>query len=299
MPKKEKKPIVISNFITLRIEGPAMKLVVITGCDSGIGKSLVPLFKEAGYRVIISFLEHNPFQTQRDIISQKLDLRHEEEITSFTTLINRLGDDGNSLDYVINNAGIALGGPLENIPISIYRQVMEINFFGLITLTQRILPNLIKSRGRLVINGSMAGRIALPFLSPYTASKYALEGWCDSIRRELNPFGIRTILLEPGGIATPIWNKALDQDSSFINKKYFDSIETFREKFIKSGSRGMDPDRAAAMIFKCITSKRPRSRYIIAGNRMLSYLETLIPGKVLDMFVSKMFSMNYGNPDMR
>lgn len=276
-----------------------MNLAVITGCDSGIGKSLVPLFIDAGYMVILSFLEHNPFETQPGVISQKLDLRNAEEIISFASLINQMEKDGNRLKYVINNAGIALGGPFENLPISIYRQVMEVNVFGMIMLTQKILPGLIKNRGRLVINGSMAGRIALPFLSPYTASKFAIEGWSDSIRRELNPFGIRTILIEPGGIATPIWHKSLEQDSSFVDRKYRKSIEAFRNRFIMSGARGMDPGRAAAMIFRYITRKRPKHRYIIAGNRIVSYLETLIPGKVLDIFVAKMFSMNYGSNDTR
>lgn len=276
-----------------------MKLAVITGCDSGIGKSLVPLFIEAGYRAIISFLEHNPFKAYPDIISQKLDLCNVAEIDDFVSLIKHMEHQGNSLDYVVNNAGIALGGPMENLPIPIYRKVMEVNFFGLITLTQKILPGLIKSRGRLVINGSMAGRIALPFLSPYTASKFAIEGWCDSIRRELNPFGIKTILVEPGGIATPIWEKALEQDSSFVDRTYAKSIEAFREKFIRSGTRGMDTDKAAAMIFRYITRRRPKHRYIIAGNRLLSYLETLLPGKILDVFLMKIFSMNYGSTNRR
>jgi NAD(P)-dependent dehydrogenase (short-subunit alcohol dehydrogenase family) len=270
-----------------------MKLAVITGCDSGIGKSLVPLFLNAGYRPIISYLEQNPFHDRPDIISRKLDLRNEGEIESFAGMVNRLCGEGSSLDYLINNAGVAMGGPFENLPMTVYREVMNVNFFGLIRLSQKILPGLIRNRGRLVINGSMAGRIALPFLSPYTASKFALEGWCDSIRRELNPLGVRTILLEPGGIATPIWIKALEQDSSFADKKYAGSLGAFREKFIRAGTMGMDTDRAAALIFRLITRRRPKQRYIIAGSRMLSFLETLIPDRLMDAFVVKMFSMDY------
>jgi len=270
-----------------------MKLAVITGCDSGIGKSLVPRFLKTGYKMVLSYLEHNPFKEHPDIVSFKLDLRSSEEINSFADLINNHVTGDNRLEYFINNAGIALGGPFENLPISIYRQVMEVNFFGMILLTQKILPGLIRSRGRLIINGSMAGRIALPFLSPYTASKFAIEGWCDSIRRELNPLGITTILLEPGGIATPIWDKALEQDSSFIDKKYSESINAFRNTFIRAGAMGMNTEKAAALIFKLITCKRPRNRYIIASSRMLSHLETLIPGRILDRIVAKMFSMKY------
>ncbi|OHD66161.1 MAG: hypothetical protein A2176_07925 [Spirochaetes bacterium RBG_13_51_14] len=272
-----------------------MKCAVITGCDSGIGESLCRIFTANGYAVIISYLERNPFEGMSNIIAQKLDLRHENQIESFAATVRRALEDGSRLDYFINNAGVALGGPFENIPLEIYRTVFEVNFFGLVSLTQKIIPCLIKSRGRLVVNGSLAGRIALPFLSPYTASKFALEGWCDSVRRELNPFGIRTILIEPAGIATPIWNKALEQDSSFSDEKYVASLQKFRDNFIAGGNSGMNTDRAASQIFRLITSKRPKARYIIAKNRLMSFLEILIPNGVLDAIVARLFSMYYGN----
>ncbi|HOT43922.1 MAG TPA: SDR family NAD(P)-dependent oxidoreductase [Spirochaetota bacterium] len=272
-----------------------MKLAAITGCDSGIGKSLAGIFAHAGYTVIISYLDANPFAGRSGIIAWRLDLRDEASINSFATLVNRYCSEGHRLEYFINNAGVALGGPFENLPPHIYRDVMEINFFGMVILTQKIVPCLIKGRGRLVVNGSLAGRVALPFLSPYTASKFAVEGWCDSVRRELNPFGIRTILLEPAGVATPIWNKALNQDSSFADRKYGPALRLFREKFIAGGTRGMDTEKAAKQIYRCVTKKRPRERYIIAGNRLLSWLETMVPNRLLDRLVISMFSMHYGN----
>ncbi|HPV40836.1 MAG TPA: SDR family NAD(P)-dependent oxidoreductase [Spirochaetota bacterium] len=272
-----------------------MKLAAITGCDSGIGRSLAGIFANSGYTVIISYLENNPFSGKPHIIAQRLDLRDEASIISFATLVNRYCNEGHRLEYFINNAGVALGGPFENLPPGIYRDVMEINYFSMVTLTQKIMPCLIKGKGRLVVNGSLAGRIALPFLSPYTASKFAVEGWCDSVRRELNPFGIRTILLEPAGVATPIWNKALNQDSSFADRKYGPALRLFREKFIAGGTRGMDSDKAAMQIYRCITKKRPRDRYIIAGNRLLSWLETLVPNRLLDRLVISMFAMHYGD----
>ncbi len=271
-----------------------MKLAAITGCDSGIGKALAGVFANAGYTVIASYLEQNPFAGESNIITQRLDLRDEASINSFATLANRYCSEGHRLEYFINNAGVALGGPFENLPTGIYRDVMEINFFGMVILTQKVVHCLIKSRGRLVVNGSLAGRIALPFLSPYTASKFALEGWCDSVRRELNPFGIRTILLEPAGVATPIWNRALNQDSSFADAQYSASLRAFREKFIAGGTRGMNTDRAARQIYRFITRKNPRERYIIAGNRLLSRLETLVPNRLLDRLVISMFAMHYG-----
>ncbi len=276
-----------------------MKLAAITGCDSGIGKSLAAIFAGAGYTVIASYLEQNPFHGRDGIMAHRLDLRDESSIISFATLVNRYCSEGHRLAFFINNAGVAQGGPFENLPLETYRAVMEINFLGLVALTQKILPCLIRSRGRLVVNGSLAGRIALPFLSPYTASKFALEGWCDSVRRELNPLGVKTILLEPAGIATPIWNKALNQDSSFADLKYRESLRSFREKFIAGGTRGMETEKAAAQIYRFITKARPRGRYIIARGRLLSWLETLVPDQLLDALVVKMFAMRYGEKKSR
>jgi NAD(P)-dependent dehydrogenase (short-subunit alcohol dehydrogenase family) len=274
-----------------------MNVAAITGCDSGIGASLARIFIDNGYTVIISYFDRNPFEGTPRVIACRLDLRDEGQIISFAALVEKHCREENSLDYFINNAGVALGGPFENIPLDVYREVFEINFFGLISLTRKIIPCLIQSRGRLVVNGSMAGRIALPFLSPYTASKFALEGWCDSIRRELNPFGIRTILLEPGGIATPIWNKALEQDASFSDEKYRECIQKFRENFIMAGNKGMNTDKAATQIYRLITRKKPGARYIIASSRFVSFMETLIPDSLLDALVVKMFSMYYGDTE--
>lgn len=272
-----------------------MKLIAITGCDSGIGESLSRIFIQQGYRIVISYLEKNPFEKDKTVTAIRLDLRDERQIEKFAEIINQYCDKGYTLEYFINNAGVAMGGPFENIPLEIYRTIFEINFFGLISITQKILPSLIKSHGRLVINGSMAGRVALPFLSPYVSTKYALEGWCDSIRRELNPYGIRTILLEPGGIATPIWTRALEQDYSFADKKYETSMQLFKNNFIAGGTKGMDVDAAAKQIFRFITKVRPGARYIVAQNRLLSFIETLVPGRLLDMLVIRMFLMHYGN----
>jgi NAD(P)-dependent dehydrogenase (short-subunit alcohol dehydrogenase family) len=271
-----------------------MRVTVITGCDSGIGASLCRIFSRQGYSVIITYLNKNPFETDPSVMAVRLDLRNNIQIEQFAETVNRYCNQGHTLEYFINNAGVAMGGPFENIPMDVYRTVFEINFFGLISITQKILPSLIKSCGRLVINGSMAGRVALPFLSPYVSTKFALEGWCDSVRRELNPFGVKTILLEPGGIATPIWSNALRQDYSFADKKYETSMQSFKKNFIAGGSRGMNVDTAAKQIFNIITKKRPGARYLVARSRFISFLETLIPDRLLDRIVIRMFSMQYG-----
>ena len=187
-----------------------------------------------------------------------------------------------------------MGGPVEDLPVKIFRQVFEVNFFGLISLTQKAIPQLIKDRGRIIIIGSMAGKIAMPFLSPYSASKFALEGFSDSLRRELLPFGVKAVLLEPGGIATPIWSKAKTQDISFIGEKYLHSMKKFEEKFIDPNLKAMSPNKAALKIFRIIGKKHLKSRYLIAENKVSAYLPLLIPVKLFDSLVLKLFDMNYG-----
>lgn len=273
-----------------------MECAVITGCDSGIGEHLAAVFKEHGIMPIVSFLAHNPFASVDGVLARQMDLRNERDIESLARFVHE-ASAGHTLKYLVNNAGVALGGPFEDLPMNIYREVFEINFFGLISLTQKILPVIMRNRGRLVVIGSLAGRVALPYLSPYTASKFALEGWCDSVRRELAPFGVAVILIEPAGIATPIWNKALQQDSSFVSKKYEYALQKFRENFILKGNKGMNTAAAARRIFRCITTKRPRPRYIIARNRLVSYLETIIPDRLMDAALGRLFPVNKSGSD--
>lgn len=270
-----------------------IKFAVITGCDSGIGECLCRILADNNYKVIISYLNKNPFIKNKNVYAKKMDLKKEKEIASFVKFIKSIIDKKNSFELFINNAGVALGGPIENIPMKLYKDVFEINFFGLISITQKIIPILIKNKGKIINIGSMAGLIALPFLSPYVSSKFALEGFTDSLRRELNPLGIKTILLEPGGVNTPIWTKAKKQDISFADKKYLASLKSFEKNFIDNSASAMDPDSAAKQIFKIIKKKNPKDRYIIAKNRLTTFLPLLIPKKIFDKIVVKLFNMKY------
>jgi len=272
-------------------------LVVITGCDSGVGKSLVSVLLQMGYTVILSFLDQNPFENDPKVYSRKMDFRKPEEVTGFCSYVKELCGSGKKLEAVFANAGVALGGSIENLPMSVYRECFEINFFGVVKIIQALIPELIRDKGKIIIHGSMAGRVALPFLSPYVSTKFALEGFCDSLRREMNPFGIKTILLESAAIATPIWNKAKNQDISFVDKKYLKSLYSFRDKFIEGGNSGMDMEIAALKIAALLDKKNPKSRVIIAKNKAGSKLLLLIPSIVLDKAVVKMYDMYYGDHD--
>lgn len=264
--------------------------VVITGCDTGIGYNMAIDMLEKGYSVIISYLENNPFSINDDVHAKKLDLRKQEDVDGFCAYVQNICKEQDAkLSGIVMNAGVALGGPVENIPMNIYRECFEINYFGLVTIMKALIPSLIRSKGRIMVIGSLAGRIALPFLSPYVSTKFALEGFCDSLRREMNPFGIKTILIEPAAVATPIWNKAKRQDISFVDKKYMKSLYLFRDNFIEDGNTGLSAEVAAAKISDIFSKKCPRSRYIIAKNSFVSKLMLLLPSWLVDFAVKKCF----------
>ncbi|HEY5558083.1 SDR family NAD(P)-dependent oxidoreductase [Acetobacterium sp.] len=281
--------------IEIALDKKSRGLIVITGCDSGVGKSLVLVLLQMGYKVILSYLDQNPFENEPNVYSRKMDFRKPEEVVDFCHYVKDLCQSEGKLEAVIANAGVALGGSIENLPMSIYRECFEINFFGVIEIIQALIPELIRDKGKIMIHGSMAGRVALPFLSPYVSTKFALEGFCDSLRREMNPFGIKTILLESAAIATPIWNKAKNQDISFVDKKYLKSLYLFRDKFIDGGNSGMDRELAALKIAGILDKKNPKARYIISKNKASSKLLLLMPSFVLDKAVVKMYEMDYGD----
>ena len=270
-------------------------IIVITGCDSGIGKGLVEELAKRGYTIVQSYLETNNFENHQDIYSIKLDLRIEKDIEEFCKFLKDLLEQGNKLEGLIANAGVALGGPIENMPINIFRETYEVNFFGVIKVIQSLIPELIRDKGKIMVHGSMAGKVAVPFLSPYASSKFALEGFVDSLRREMLPFGVKTILLETAAVATPIWNKYQKQDITFVQEKYMKSLIEFRDKFIEGGNKGMAIAEAANMIADIFQKKQPKARYIVASNRLTSKMLTMIPNSLLDKILLKLFKMDYGD----
>lgn len=281
---------------TINVFTPEVKgLVVITGCDSGIGKSLAQRLARQGYKVVISYLHENHFENNPQIVAQKMDLENKADVKAFCEVVKLLCQENLPLSAVVTNAGVALGGPVENVPLDLYRKSFEINFFGAVAIIQALIPELIKSKGKICIIGSMAGKIAMPFLSPYAASKFALEGFCDSLRREMNPFGVKTIMIEPAAVATPIWNRAKEQDISFVAEKYMESLLTFQNNFIEGGNEGMPVEKATALIADILAQKKPKDRYIIAKNMLTLKLALRLPSIFLDKAVKKMFQMNYGD----
>ncbi|MBP1743746.1 MAG: dehydrogenase [Firmicutes bacterium] len=276
------------------MDGMEGKLIVVTGCDSGIGKSLAEVLLKRGYSVAASYLEENHFEEVSNAYPKKMDVLKPEEVEDFCSYVKELVRGGLKLEAVVMNAGITMVGPVENLPMELYRKCMEINFFAPVGMIKDFIPEIIRNRGRIMVMGSYAGRIAMPFLSAYASSKYAVEAFCDSLRRELNPFGVKTILMEPRAVATPMWNKGKAQDISFTDEKYLGVLTKQRDVFVKGGNNGVDVDVAAFDISRILLSKNPKPRYIIAKNVPLARFLVMIPDSVLDKGIKKLYKMDYG-----
>lgn len=259
---------------------------IITGADSGIGKSLTQIYLDRGEKVLISYLNQNPFSDNPNVIAIPLNLLDQASIKHFNNeVLHYLQNNQLTIGTLFQNAAIGLGGTVENTPLELYRQSMEVNFFGLISITQALLPSIIKNRGRILIHGSMGGRISLPFFSPYSTTKYALEALTDSLRREVTPFGVQVSLLETGGVATPIWGKVLQQDLSFLDERYSSMAQNFLKRFISPSNKGLKPEIASLKIYKLIKRKRLPHRYRISKNRLVNFLPIFIPSHILDRII--------------
>ena len=215
----------------------------------------------------------------------------------------RLADETaeRGLPALVNNAGIAIAGPLEFIPIDELRRQLEINVISQIAVTQAMLPLLRRARaganpdhrtGRIVFMSSLAGRSVLPFLGPYAASKFALEAIADSLRMELQPFGIRVLLIEPGVIATPIWQTSRAAGARNMERMGAQSQEFYGrelsalDRITGKAMKGLPPEKVAELVSHAVTSRRPKTRYVIGrGARTRILLEHILPSGVRDRLV--------------
>lgn len=193
---------------------------------------------------------------------------------------------------MVNNAGVAVAGPLLELPVEEFRQQIEINLIGVVITTQAFAPLLGTDRalkgnpGRIVNIGSVGGQIGNPFLAPYVASKFALEGLSESLRRELLLFGIDVILIAPGAVATPIWAKAEQVDTSrYRNTPYGAPLERLRSYMLTLGKVGLPPERIGEAVLHALTTAHPRVRYTVSPTPLQHWLATNLPKRLVDRMV--------------
>jgi len=274
-------------------------VVVVTGASTGIGRACVLHLDALGFEVFAGVRKEADGVDLRQSGSPRLvpvilDVTADETIRAAARLVSeQVGDAG--IAGLVNNAGIALAGPLEFISLERLRRQLEVNLVGQLATTQAFLPALRRGGGRIVFTSSIHGRVALPLVGPYGASKHALEGMADSLRRELRPWGIKVSLLEPGTVATPIWAKGLaDADEMFAALPregvalYGGVLNTLREAISSMGSAGVAPEAVARVIEHALTARKPRTRYLIGREaRIQAMLHRLLPDRTLDALIAR------------
>jgi NAD(P)-dependent dehydrogenase (short-subunit alcohol dehydrogenase family) len=202
---------------------------------------------------------------------------------------------GGRLDGLVNNAGIAIAGPIEALPVAEWRRQLEVNVVAQVAVTQALLPAVLAARGRIVNMSSISGRNAAPLLGPYAASKFALEAFNDALRRELRDEGVQVVSILPGGIATPIWDKSLAEADAHMaqldaaqERRYGRLIAAVRKQAARAAANGVDPGAVAAVVETALTAGRPRTRYVIGREaRVVAALTRVLPDRAMDALVAR------------
>jgi NAD(P)-dependent dehydrogenase (short-subunit alcohol dehydrogenase family) len=267
--------------------------VLVTGASSGIGEATVLHLRELGFDAVAAVRKDEDAERLqgRGVRTVKLDVTDDDSIAAARA---SLGDG--PLAGLVNNAGIAVAAPLEFLPLDQLRHQLEVNLIGQLAVTQRFLPALRAGRGRIVNVSSIGGRVALPLVGAYNASKFALEAISDTLRRELRSQGVDVIVVEPGGVKTPIWRKGDELATDLTadlppegRRLYASLIAAIRKQTAKIATEtGIEPRVVAEAIGHALTAKRPRARYLVGRDAKLrAPAATVLPDRVMDRIVGR------------
>ena len=270
--------------------------VVVTGASTGIGEATVLHLNELGFDARAGVRKEEDAERLRSqgVSPLRLDVTDADSVAAAAS---ELGDA--PLAGLVNNAGIAVSAPVEFVPIDELRRQLEVNVVGQVAVTQALLPALRRGRGRIVNVSSIGGRIALPLAGPYAASKFALEGLSDSLRREVAQFGVEVSLVEPGGVKTPIWKKGTETAEQMAagmppeaEQLYGGMVEVLRRETAKiAEERGMEPEEVARVIGQALTARRPRTRYMVGRDAKLRWaVAKRVPDRAFDRLIARVFA---------
>jgi NAD(P)-dependent dehydrogenase (short-subunit alcohol dehydrogenase family) len=268
--------------------------VLVTGSSTGIGQACALYLDMLGFGVFAGVRRDEDGAALRSKASSwltpiHLDITDPASIAGARQIIEQTaGETG--LAGLVNNAGVSIAGPLEFMPIAEFRRQLEINVVGQLAVTQAFLPLLRKARGRIVNMSSIAGRSAAPFNGPYAASKHALEAMSDALRMELVSWGIGVAVVEPGSIATPIWEKSgktagaiarqLPPQARELYGRMYDAMRTAAARIAQ---RGEPPVEVAKVVAHALTAKKPKTRYLVGRRaKIQARLKNILPDRMLD-----------------
>jgi NAD(P)-dependent dehydrogenase (short-subunit alcohol dehydrogenase family) len=260
------------------------RLALVTGASTGIGRACATHLTGLGFHVLAGVRRDADAQALAALGAEplKLDVTQPKDIAAAT---ERAGGD---LAALVNNAGIAITGPVESVPIDEWRRQLEVNLLGQVAVTRALLPAILHARGRIVNISSIGGRVAGPLFGPYSASKFGLEAMTDALRREIAPHGVKVVSVEPGGIATPIWEKGLNRAGEAMRdmtddarRRYAGVIAAIRQEAERLSREGLPPSAVAEVVGRALTAPRPRTRYVVGREaRVQATLARILPDRV-------------------
>jgi NAD(P)-dependent dehydrogenase (short-subunit alcohol dehydrogenase family) len=275
------------------------RAVVVTGASSGIGEASALKLATLGFDVFAGVRKEADGERLRSesggkVIPLSIDVTDQDSISAAAGRVTEaVGERG--LAGLVNNAGVAISAPLEFIPIEELRQQIEINLIGQVAVTQAFLGLIRAGRGRIVNVSSIGGRIALPFAGPYAASKFGIEAISDSLRRELRPWGIEVSVIEPGSVATKIWDKGTAKArelsanlSAEGMELYGGAIAKMQKLAAETAARGMPPEEVAEDVVHALTSPKPKTRYLVGRDaKMRARVSALVSDRTFDRLVAR------------
>jgi NAD(P)-dependent dehydrogenase (short-subunit alcohol dehydrogenase family) len=268
--------------------------VVVTGASTGIGQATALHLDSLGLRVFAGVRREEDGERLRHDSSDRLtpvrlDVTDAEQVAAVARQVGEAVQDSR-LAGIVNNAGVAVAGPVEFVPLDQWRTQLEVNVLGAVSMVQAFTPLLRESRGRIVTIGSLGGRLAQPMAAPYCASKHALEAISDALRLELRPWGIAVALIQPGAVRTPIWDKGLRAGAELLRNAppevrslYGAAVDIATKMAIHENETGVDPYEVARAVEHALLSSKPRTRYPVGRQaRLLIPLSRILPDRLKD-----------------
>ena len=283
-------------------DGNLTRTAVVTGASTGIGLASALRLDKDGWRVYAGVRKDADADRLKQEASErltpvKLDVTDQSQIDAVAQQVaSDAGEAG--LQGLVNNAGISINGPLEFLTPDDVRRQLEVNVVGQVAMIQAFMPLIRKGHGRIVNIGSIGGKMASPFLGPYTASKHAMEAISDSLRQELRPWGIHVSLVEPGSIATEIWEKGQSDADDYEKNAPEEALQLYGRQFAalreaarKFGDAGIPPDRVARVVEHALTASRPRTRYVVGFDASVQSFVRRLPDRLRDRLVAQQLKL--------
>jgi short-subunit dehydrogenase len=277
--------------------------VVVTGVSTGIGWGITKVLIANGFTVFGSVRQQNDAdRLQREFgaafTALIMDVTDRQAVERAAAKVSaQLGSS--KLAGLVNNAGVAVPGPLLHLPLEEYRRQLEVNLTAPLSVTQVFAPLLGAdlarqgAPGRIINIGSTAGKIGIPFLGAYVASKHGLAGMSEALRREMMIYGIDVIMVVPGPVATAIWDKGEAMDlSAYVGTIYGPIVERFRRYMIEDGRKGLKPECLGETVHVALTARRPKTSYAVIPKRFKNWtLPLLLPKRMLDTLIGRQLGL--------